>query len=249
MFRAWPSAPTARPSQPVTASSTADGGVVLWDAARRKRLVDAPLHVKEGGVSSVAFSPDGKTIAAGYKVGGDRGRGGVVLWDAAGRKRLGDAPLDVKEGEVTSVAFSPDGKTIAAGYQVGRDRGGGVVLWDAAGRKRLGDAPLARGGGQRFERGLQPRRQDHRSRLHLGVSSGVVLWDAAGRKGWPMPRSPWKEGIVKSVAFSPDGKAIAAGYLGDAHGAGARSWRRGAFGRGGKQAAGRCPARRGGGQR
>ena len=43
----------------------------------------------------MAFSPDGKTIAAGYS--GQR-RGGVVLWDAAARKRLVDAPLDVKEG-------------------------------------------------------------------------------------------------------------------------------------------------------
>ena len=61
----------------------------------------------------MAFSPDGKTIAAGYwgSVGG-----GVVLWDVAARKRLTDAPLPVKEGGAMGVAFSPDGKTIAAGY-------------------------------------------------------------------------------------------------------------------------------------
>ena len=76
---------------------------------------------------SVAFSPDGKTIAAGYSLVG--GGGGVVLWDVAARKRLADEPLPVKEGDVTSVAFSPDGKTIAAGYDVG-GVGGGVVLWD-----------------------------------------------------------------------------------------------------------------------
>ncbi len=71
--------------------------------------------MKEGNVQSVAFSPDGKTIAAGY--GGSRGDGGgVVLWDAAARKRLADEPLAVKEGDVGSVAFSPDGKTLAAGY-------------------------------------------------------------------------------------------------------------------------------------
>ena len=92
--------------------------MVLWDAAGRKRLAEDPLVVKEGHVSSVAFSPDGKTIAAGYGVGTDgTGGGGVVLWDAAGRKRLSEDPLVVKEGDVTSVAFSPDGKTIAAGYE------------------------------------------------------------------------------------------------------------------------------------
>ena len=64
----------------------------------------------------MAFSPDGKTIAAGCYSRGIGGVGGVVLWDVAARKRLVDEPLAVKEGAVASVAFSPDGKTIAAGY-------------------------------------------------------------------------------------------------------------------------------------
>jgi hypothetical protein len=40
--------------------------------------VDEPLPVEEGSVRSVAFSPGGKTLAAGF---GRRGVGGVVLWD------------------------------------------------------------------------------------------------------------------------------------------------------------------------
>ena len=64
--------------------------------------------------SSVAFSPDGKTLAAGYGVGGVGG--GVVLWDTARRERLQEKPLAVTEGYVRGVAFSPDGKTLAAGY-------------------------------------------------------------------------------------------------------------------------------------
>ena len=100
------------------------GGVVLWDVAARKRLVDEPLAVKEGyRMRSVAFSPDGKTIAAGY--GGIRAT--AAAWCCGTwprRKRLVDEPLAVKEGSVASVAFSPDGKTIAAGYRAGIRRPG-----------------------------------------------------------------------------------------------------------------------------
>jgi WD40 repeat protein len=74
----------------------------------------------------VSFSPDGKTLAAGYA---RNGVGGVVLWEVGGRARLQDKPLAVAEGWVQSVAFSPDGKTLAAGYSGGRG-GGGMVSWD-----------------------------------------------------------------------------------------------------------------------
>ena len=51
--------------------------------AGRQRLAEEPLAVKEGDVESVAFSPDGKTLAAGY--GAAARGGGVVLWDVARR--------------------------------------------------------------------------------------------------------------------------------------------------------------------
>ena len=71
----------------------------------------------EGSVASVAFSPDGKTIAAGYG-GRDYGRrGGVVLWNAAAHSRLAEDPHLVPEGSVASIAFGPDGKTVAAGCE------------------------------------------------------------------------------------------------------------------------------------
>ena len=94
----------------------------------RKRVFDEPFAVKEGVVKSVAFSPDGKTIAAGYvhvPFGNTptAATGGVVLWDVAARARF-DEPIAVNEDGVWSVAFSPDGKTIAAAC----GRGGSVLL-------------------------------------------------------------------------------------------------------------------------
>jgi WD40 repeat protein len=128
--------------------------------------------VKEYGATSVAFSPDGGTIAAGYAGGVG---GGVVLWHAAARTRLAGEPLRVNEGGVTSVAFGPHGGTIAAGYA--GDGGGGVVLWDAAARERLVDVPLRVDEGGVTSVAFSP---DGRA-IAAGYDGvgfrGVVLWD------------------------------------------------------------------------
>jgi WD40 repeat protein len=184
--------------------------VVLWDAAGRNRLSEEPLAVKEGDVRSVAFSPDGKTIAAGCG-GGRNTIGGVVLWDGAGRNRLSEEPLAAKEGYVMSVAFSRDGKTIAAGYDF--DVGGGVVLWDGAGRNRLSEEPLAVKEGDVRSVAFSPDGKTIAAGYGSGFGGAVVLWDAAGRNRLEEPLAV-KEVYVVSVAFSPDGKTIAAGYGG-----------------------------------
>ena len=91
--RAWPSAPTARPSPPDTAAA-GGGGVVLWDVAARRRLAEDPLPVKEGDVKSVAFSPDGKTLAAGYSVAASAAAAAWCCgtWPRAGAWRRSPSP-------------------------------------------------------------------------------------------------------------------------------------------------------------
>jgi WD40 repeat protein len=75
-------------------------------------------------VNSVAFSPDGSTLA----FGGDYGT--VRLWDVATGREL--RHMEGHADRVLSVAFSPDGLTLASGADDGT-----VRLWDVATGREL----------------------------------------------------------------------------------------------------------------
>ncbi|RSN15479.1 DNA-binding protein [Nonomuraea sp. WAC 01424] len=96
-----------------------------------------PLRRAGGGpgpAQALAFSPDGRFLAAGDT------RGRTALWDGDLRSNLGTLPPAVS-GAVTALAFSPDAGLLAVGTETGI-----VQLWDTAGRRPVGP-PLATPGG------------------------------------------------------------------------------------------------------
>ena len=145
-------------------------------------------------VHSVAFSPDGRTLAAGTF------DGTVLLWDTANRTRLASLSAG-SSNPVSGVAFSPDGRTLAAGTFDGT-----VLLWDTANRTRL--ASLSAGSSNPVSGvAFSP---DGRT-LAAGTFDGtVLLWDTANRTRLAS-LSAGSSNPVSGVAFSPDGRTLAAG--------------------------------------
>jgi serine/threonine protein kinase/WD40 repeat protein len=174
-----------------------NGNVYLWAASNSYSSPVATLNDPyfSGGhdaVFSIAFSPDGKSLA-----GGDTGSH-VLVWSLPSATAVGSAVAPVtrlrdpgNDGGVNGVAFSPDGSTVAAA-----DANGTVYLWNVATGTGV---PLADGTGEAASVAYSA----DGSTLAVGHGDGTVhLWSVSART---MTRKLLASGSlgVLAVAFGP----------------------------------------------
>ncbi|WP_141578882.1 WD40 repeat domain-containing protein [Actinomadura sp. WMMA1423] len=186
------------------AAGALGGRLQLWDVGSGRNLAAlAPPGMDRGQVGgtllTVAFSPDGRTLATGDA------SGFVRFWDVAAR-RVVDEFWNGAAGSVLALAFSPDGRTLATGGQNQI-----VRLWDARTHRRIAELTGHTGIVWRlaFDR-------DGTSLATAGFDGSVRLWDVAARRLTAVLTSPSPSILgtppqVFAVGFSPDGGTVAAG--------------------------------------
>jgi len=231
------------PDGKTLASGGDDGKIILLDVNTGETIGEIQVEYTDpvfgvpvsSPVRSVAFSPDGETLAS-----GDYNKN-ITLWDVKTGQPI--QTLSRHSDMVISIAFSPDGKTLASGSA---DRT--IILWDAntgefrdqlKGHSLLinslsfspdGDT-LASGSGDKtiILWDMNLRRPLSRSLTNIapilsiafspdgntlasgGYDQTIILWNV--KKGQPIDDKPLigHTNIIRSVAFSPDGKTLASG--------------------------------------
>ena len=174
-----------------------DDTVQMWDAATGKTLWKYSPFLTNSYIFDVAFSPDGKRIAA----AGSKG----LVWVLEPTNGHVVATLNDQSGFVLGLAWSPDSKRIAVG-----DEGGTVNVMDVASGKTLltykgHSGPVARVAwsptGDRV--------------ASASYDATVQIWNAT--TGQHIVTYSDHKAPVWSVAWSPDGKRIVSGTGASAH--------------------------------
>jgi WD40 repeat protein len=164
--------------------------IKLWDVKTGNLLQTLPGHSHQ--VLSVAYSPDGQTLASGSR---DKT---IKLWNVKTGNLLQTLAGD--SDWVSSVAYSPDGQTLASG---GGDET--IKLWNVKTGNLLQTLP-----GHSIAVESVVYSPDGQTLASGGMYDETIkLWDV--KTGNLLQTLPGHSESVYSVAYSPDGQTLASG--------------------------------------
>ena len=193
-----------------------DRTVKVWDLDSGERGVSVPRLLLSvpglpDGLTGVTFSPDGNRFAAASL------DGTITVCDAHRGEKI--CTLNGKAGPVYDVAFSPVGNTLASAHYDGT-----VKIWDIGPEKAT--VPLSSKGQSLFPDPLSFQAHKHPVFAVAYSADGRLLASAGGRDQeynlgvWEAATgnsirkvlicvSSGLPGVMRSVAFSPDGRCLA----------------------------------------
>lgn len=191
-----------------------NGYLELWNAVTGASIASFPTAAN-GGVSSIAFTSDGKTLVDGgfvYGFDGDPGSGIVEIWDLA-KSTLTSTINSAAANGVNSVAISPDQTLVAdCGSGVSYPTNTGIAeVWNLSTGNLTASANL----GTNLTQLLYLPTGGSLAVIGTGVDNGgntiplAGVWEYAAT-GSPFVALPLAKGTTKAVseALSKDGKTL-----------------------------------------